>query len=119
MEAFPRPLTGWTGQNSGDEVMDRTGLAEWCWNRCADILSSRLGEVVIAETGLPPPIVEEMALHPEGYRSTPQWQPIPRLVVDPLDRTRAQDLNWLGYAIFISALLPWPLAGRFTTPSKK
>ena len=110
---FPRPFTGWTGQESVDEVVGRTGLARVVVEqvrRNPKLFASE--EEVIAETGLPPPIVEDMALHPGRYRSTPQWKPIPRLIVDRWIGPERTTLNRLGYAIFISALLPLLFGGK-------
>ena len=110
---FPRPLTGWSGQESVSEVVERTGLSPVVVEqvrRNRKLFASE--EEVIAETGLPPPIVKDMALRPERYRSTSQWKPIPRLVSDRWIGPERRTLNWLGYAIFISALLPLVFGGK-------
>ena len=110
---FPRPITRWTGQESVDEVVARTGLSRVVVEqvqRNPHLFATE--QEVISQTGLPPPIVEDMALRPEGYRSTRQWKPFPGSVMGRWIGPERRILSLLGYAIFISALLPLAFGGK-------
>ncbi len=110
---LPHPLTEWQDGASVTEVAARTGLDP-------EVLEKVQGrpdlfapvEQVIRETGLPAEIVHEMARNPSAYGVTERWKAMPGPVLEKWVDPERSTVNWLGYAIFLSAFVPLIFGGK-------
>ena len=110
---FPSPLTEWVEGESIESVVQRTGLS---WEVVEQIHATPelFGpmEEVTRKTGLPSDLVRKMAEHPEQYRTSLHWKPIPQIVLDRWISPERSTLRWLAYVVFISAALPLIFGGK-------
>jgi len=117
---YPSPMAGRLEGVSVDQIVRQTGLPRdvvEMVERAPELFGTP--DEVMGETGLPAEIIQDMADHPNRYRITQQWKPVPQVVVDRWIGPEKQMLRWLGFGVFFGAFVPLIFGGKIYNTIEK